>query len=90
MAKKKVEMSIVNVEVMRVTTSPSFHVTEDNKVVGDLRASQGGVFWRPKNYAQFFHLTWEQVDALFKEKGAARTVGEYKISPPDPGSFDDF
>jgi hypothetical protein len=87
---KKVEMSVVNVEVQRVTTSPSFHVSENGKVVGDLKASTGGVYWRPKNYQQHYHLTWEQVDAIFKEKGVAKTLGEYKITPPEPGTFEDF
>ena len=82
MAKKKIEMSVVNVEVQRVTTAPAFHVTEDGKVVGDLRPSTGGVYWRPKSYQQYLHLTWEQVDAMFKERGVAKTFGEYKITPP--------
>ena len=90
MAKKKVEMSAVSVEVMKVNTAPGFHAAEDGRVIGDLKASTGGVFWRPRSHQQFFHLTWEQVDALFKEKGVPRTVGEYKFTPPEPGSFEDF
>jgi hypothetical protein len=90
MAKKKVEMSAVAIDVATVTTSPGFRVTEDSKVLGDLRVSTGGLFWRPKSHQQYFHLNWEAVDELFKAKGTPKTVGEYKITPPAPGTFEDF
>lgn len=90
MAKKKVEMSAIAIDVATVNTSPAFHITEDGKVIGDLRVSTGGVFWRPKSHSQYFHLNWEAVDELFKAKGVQRTVGEYKITPPAPATFEEF
>ena len=90
MAKKRVEMSSVSIDVATVTTGPAFRVTEEGKVVGDLKVSTGGVFWRPKSHQQYFHLNWEAVDELFKAKGSPKTVGEYKITPPTPGTFEDF
>lgn len=90
MAKKKVEMSTVKLEVATVPTAPEFSVTDDGKVFGDLRVSRGGVFWRQKNAKQYLHLTWEQVDELFKQHGTLRAVGQYNFSPPPAGSFDEF
>lgn len=87
---KQVAMSTVKLEVATVTTAPEFSVTEEGKVVGDLRISKGGAFWRPKNGQQYLHLTWEQLDDIFKSKGVPRAVGEYKFSPPTPGGFEEF
>lgn len=61
----------------------------NGKVVGDLRVSVGGAFWRPKHGKEYLRLTWEQVDALFKKDGQPTPVGEYKFSPPAPGGYDD-
>jgi hypothetical protein len=87
---KQVAMSTIRMEVETVTTAPEFHVTETGKVVGDLRVSKGGAFWRPKGAQQYLHVTWEQLDQLFKANGTARTVGEYKFAPVAPVSFDEF
>jgi hypothetical protein len=87
---KQVGMSTIRMDVATVTTAPEFHVTEDGKVFGDLRVSKGGAFWRPKSSTQYMHLTWEQIDDLFKKNGNAKSVGEYKFSPPPPATFDEF
>ena len=87
---KNVDMSTVRLEVATVTTAPAFRVTDEGNLVGDLKVSVGGVFWRPRSYQQYYHLTWEAVDEVFKAKGAAKTVGEYNITEPSPGSFEDF
>jgi len=87
---KQVGMSMVRLEVETVTTAPEFHVTEGGKILGDLRVSKGGAFWRPKSHQQYFHLSWEQLDAHFREKGTPKAVGEYKFAPPPAGSFDEF
>jgi hypothetical protein len=85
---RHVTMSTQKMEVGVVTTAPEFSVTDpQGRVYGDLRVSLGGVFWRAKNDSQYRHLTWEQVDALFKERGAIRTVGEYKWTPPPTDAF---
>jgi hypothetical protein len=86
---KQVSMSTVKLEVATVTTAPEFRVTEGSRVVGDFRVSVGGAFWRPRNGQQYLHLSWEEVDALFKEKGTLRSVGEYKFATPTGGGFDD-
>lgn len=87
---KQVAMSTIRMDVATVTTAPEFHVTDDGKVVGDLRVSKGGAFWRPKGASQYMHLTWEQMDELFKKNGVAKSVGEYNFAPPPPASFDEF
>jgi hypothetical protein len=87
---KQVSMSTVKMDVPAVTTAPEFSVMEDGKVVGDLRVSKGGAFWRPKNAQQYLHLSWEQLDEIFKAKGEPRTVGEYNIKPSPPISFEEF
>ena len=87
---KQVAMSTIRLEVETVTTAPEFHVTEGGKIVGDLRVSKGGAFWRSKGAQQYMHLTWEQIDDVFKKTGTARTVGEYKFAPPPPSSFEEF
>ena len=87
---KQVAMSTIRMEVETVTTAPEFHVTEGGKVIGDLRVSKGGAFWRSKGAQQYLHVTWEQLDQLFKTNGTTRTVGEYKFAPPAPVSFDEF
>lgn len=87
---KQVGMSTIRMDVETVTTAPEFHVTDEGKVVGDLRISKGGAFWRAKSASQYCHLTWEQVDELFRKHGTLRTVGEYKFTPPAPPSFDEF
>jgi hypothetical protein len=86
---KQVSMSTVKLEVPSVTTAPEFRVMEDKKIVGDLRVSKGGVFWRSKGLHQYYHLNWEQMDSLFKANGELRPVGEYNISSAGPGGFDD-
>lgn len=86
---KSVSMSTVRLDVARVTTAPEFHIKDNNAIVGDLRVSQGGVFWRPKSYQQYYQLSWEQVDELFRKHGVAKTVGEYKISAPTEAVIDD-
>jgi hypothetical protein len=87
---KHVGMSTIRMDVENVTTAPEFHVTDDGKIVGDLRVSKGGAFWRAKGAQQYLHLTWEQIDEVFKKGGTPRTVGEYKFAPPPPASFDEF
>jgi uncharacterized protein (DUF736 family) len=43
---KQVSLSTVKLEVQTVTTAPEFRVMEEGKVVGDLRVSRGGAYWR--------------------------------------------
>jgi hypothetical protein len=86
---KSVSMSTVRLDVEKVNTAPEFSVRENNAVVGDLRVSRGGVFWRPKSYTHYYQLSWEQVDDLFKKHGTPKAVGEYKISPPPPSAAAD-
>jgi hypothetical protein len=87
---KQVAMSTIRMEVETVTTAPEFSVTDSGRVVGDLRISKGGAFWRSKGAQQYLHLSWEQMDQLFKASGTPRTVGEYKFAPPTPVTFDEF
>lgn len=87
---KQVGMSTIRLDVETVTTAPEFHVTEDGRIVGDLRVSKGGAFWRSKGAQQYKHLTWEQLDEIFSKNGVVRSVGEYKFAPPPPASFDEF
>jgi hypothetical protein len=87
---KQVAMSTIRMEVENVTTAPEFSVTDAGKVVGDLRVSKGGAFWRSKGAQQYLHLSWEQLDQLFKANGTPRAVGEYKFAPPAPVTFDEF
>lgn len=87
---KEVSLSTQRLEVQTVTTAPEFRVMDAGKVYGDLRVSKGGAFWRAKGAQQYQHLTWEQLDQLFKEHGTGRSVGEYNYAPPPPASFDEF
>ncbi len=87
---KEVSMSTVKLAVATVTTAPEFRVTDDGKVIGDLRVSKGGAFWRPRNGQSYHYLSWEQLDSMFKASGEARTVGEYNIKESPPVSFDEF
>ncbi len=87
---KEVLMSTQRLEVATVTTAPEFRVVDGGKVYGDLRVSRGGAFWRSKGAQQYQHLTWEDLDRLFKAHGVARAVGEYNYAPPAPVSFDEF
>jgi hypothetical protein len=82
---KQVAMSTIRMEVENVTTAPEFHVTEAGKVVGDLRVSKGGAFWRSKGAQQYMHLTWEQVDQLFKEKVHGANSRRIQVHAPCPG-----
>lgn len=77
-------------EVATVTTAPEFRVSDDGRIMGDLRVSKGGAFWRPRNAQQYQHLTWDQIDQLFRAHGVARSVGEYNYTAPAPVSFDEF
>ena len=87
---KEVSLSTQRLEVATVTTAPEFRVMDDGKVFGDLRVSKGGAFWRSKGAQQYHHLTWEQIDQLFRTHGVARAVGEYNYTPPPPVSFLEF
>lgn len=84
----KVTMSTVKLEVATVNTAPEFSVMKDEKVFGDLRVSRGGAYWRPKSNQQFYHLTWEQLDALFQKQGVEKPVGQYKMTV-QPSTYDD-
>jgi hypothetical protein len=90
MARKSVEMSAIRLDVQRVNTAPEFHVADGDKVFGDLRVSQGGAFWRPRNAQQYHYLTWEKLDELFRQHGPLRPVGEYNFKSPPPASFEEF
>ena len=83
---KTVEFSALRMDVGVVTTAPEFSVSENGKVIGDLRVGKGGVFWRPKSHDHYFKLTWEQVDDVFRKHGVARPVGQYTISPSAPSA----
>lgn len=87
---KEVSMSTQRLEVATVTTAPEFRVMDGGRVFGDLRVSKGGAFWRPKGAQQYQHLTWEQIDQVFRAQGEARAVGEYNYAPPPPVSFEEF
>lgn len=87
---KHVEMMGGRVEIATVTTAPEFRVKDDDRVMGDIRISRGGAFWRARNAQSYLHLTWEQLDELFKQHGSAKSVGEYNHAPPPPASFDEF
>lgn len=87
---KDVSMSTVKLAVATVTTAPEFRVTDDGKVLGDLRVSKGGAFWRPRSAQQYQYLSWERLDELFKANGEPRAVGEYKIQESPPVSFEEF
>ncbi len=87
---KEVLLSTQRLEVASVTTAPEFRVNDAGKVFGDLRVSKGGALWRSKSAQQYQHLTWEQIDQLFKQHGVARAVGEYNYAPPAPVSFNEF
>lgn len=87
----KVHLAVGKLEVSNVQTAPEFRVTDDGgAVVGDLRVSKGGVFWRPKGAEKYLHLTWPKLEAAFKDRGEAKAVGEYNYSPPPPASFEEF
>jgi len=60
---------------MRIPTSKGvlhadvvFEVWSDDKKLGELRVSQGGVDWRPGNAQIAAKLRWEQFDKLMNER----------------------
>ena len=82
MANKEVSMSTAKMDVGDVRIAPEFHVMDGNTVFGDIRVAIGGVFWRPRYLQQYYQLTWEQFDAVMRDKGVLKTVGGYTISEP--------
>lgn len=87
----RVAMAVGKLEVANVQTAPEFHVTDDaGSVIGDLRVSKGGALWRPRGAGRYLHLTWDQLEHVFREQGEPRTVGEYNHAPPPPASFEEF
>jgi hypothetical protein len=87
----KVNLAVGKLEVANVQTAPEFRVTDDGgSVIGDLRISKGGAFWRPKGAEKYLHLNWSKLDGAFRERGEPKAVGEYNYAPPPPASFDEF
>ncbi len=87
----KVHMTVGKLEVANVQTAPEFRVTDEGGgVIGDLRISKSGAFWRPKNVEKYLHLPWNDLAQAFKERGEAKSVGGYNYTPPPPASFEEF
>jgi len=77
-------------EVMNVQTAAEYRVMDDNRLMGDLRISRGGAFWRPTGAAQYLQVSWADLDKFFKANGEKRSVGEYNHAPPPKPDFDEF
>ena len=46
-----------------------FEVRKDNVKLGDLRVSQGNLFWRPKNNSYGYVLNWDNFSDIAAKKG---------------------
>lgn len=90
MPKHSVTMTGGRLDLGNVQTVPEFRVQTDTAVLGDLRVSKGGAFWRPRGGRDYLFLTWEQLADTFKNHGVAKSVGEYNWAPPPPPNFDEF
>ena len=57
------EKSVLNKDVV-------FDVYSDKNKLGTLKISKGSVEWAPSNFANGFHLVWEQFDRMMRELGS--------------------
>ncbi len=46
-----------------------FDVRKDGAKFGELRVSQGGVLWVPRDFTYGFRLTWSQLATFAETKG---------------------
>ncbi|XVJ59534.1 MAG: hypothetical protein HEQ23_09050 [Tepidisphaera sp.] len=51
-----------------------FSVKSNGAKFGELKISQGGAFWVPRDHSQGFHLNWKRLASLLEEHGTKRKM----------------
>lgn len=68
MAEHEIFMSMPTKIVLNKDTE--FDVYSDAAMLGTLKISRGTVEWRPRNFTNGFHVSWEKFDELMQSEGA--------------------
>ncbi|MGM4966893.1 hypothetical protein AB7714_25575 [Tardiphaga sp. 1201_B9_N1_1] len=64
-----VKMSVPKVEVLNEQTGPEFEVKSNNKLLGRLYVSRGGVRWLPSGHEEdAHHVSWAAFDKLMRQQ----------------------
>lgn len=48
-------------------TDATFHIYQDNEILGRIKISKGGIDWYPKNRKVPKSMSWTKFDSVFKE-----------------------